>query len=134
MANDHDRATLVTDRDGWSAGRALGVALRLRLAPGWHTYWSNPGDAGEAASVAVTASGGGTGQTGTILWPTPRRLPEGPLMSYAYTGDVVLPMVLTPQAAMIPTPQAAGGGGLGPAPPGGLPPPPPGGRGAARWC
>ncbi len=96
-STDHDQATLVTDRDGWAAGRPLGVALRLRLAPGWHTYWSNPGDAGEAPTVVVTASGGGTGQTGTILWPTPKRLPEGPLMSYAYTGDVLLPMILTPQ-------------------------------------
>ncbi len=95
----HDQATLVTDRDGWAAGRALGVGLRLRLAPGWHTYWSNPGDAGEAPTVAVTASGGGTGQTGSINWPTPKRLAEGPLMSFAYTGDVLLPMVLTPQEA-----------------------------------
>ena len=62
----HDQATLVTDRDGWAPGRALGVGLRLRLAPGWHTYWSNPGDAGEPPTVAVTASGGGTGQTGSI--------------------------------------------------------------------
>ena len=96
---DHDTVTLVTDQQSWAPGRALGVGLRLKLAPGWHTYWSNPGDAGEPATIAVAASGGGGGQTGTIIWPTPQRLPEGPLMSYAYTGDVLLPLKLVPTAA-----------------------------------
>ncbi len=98
VSTPHSQATLVTDHDGWQAGQPLGVGLRLRLAPGWHTYWSNPGDAGEAPSVGVTASGGATGQAGGIVWPTPQRLPEGPLMSYGYTGDVLLPMQLTPAA------------------------------------
>lgn len=94
----HGQASLVTDRDGWSANQALGVGLRLHLAPGWHTYWSNPGDAGEAAHVTVAASGGAGGQSGPIVWPTPQALPDGPLMSYGYTGDVLLPMTLTPVA------------------------------------
>ncbi|MCQ8278396.1 thioredoxin family protein [Acetobacteraceae bacterium KSS8] len=95
----HGVATLVTDRDGWSAGQKLGIGLRVKLQPGWHTYWINPGDAGEAPSVTVTASGGATGKTDAITWPTPEALPEGPLMSYGYTGDVLLPMTLTPVEA-----------------------------------
>ncbi|MGI4959550.1 MAG: protein-disulfide reductase DsbD family protein [Janthinobacterium lividum] len=98
VTTDHDTVTLVTDQQSWAPGRALGVGLRLKLAPGWHTYWSNPGDAGEAATIAVTASGGGAGETSTIVWPVPERLPEGPLMSYAYTGDVLLPLKLLPTA------------------------------------
>ncbi len=99
VSTPHSQATLVTDAESWAPGRKFGVGLRLRLAPGWHTYWSNPGDAGEAPSVSVAASGGATGQAGGIVWPTPQRLPEGPLMSYAYTGDVLLPMVLVPVRA-----------------------------------
>ncbi len=99
VASAHDQASLVADAEGWAPGRPLGVGLRLRLAPGWHTYWSNPGDAGEAPTVAVTASGGGGGQTDAIVFPTPQRLPEGPLMSFAYTGDVLLPLRLVPAAA-----------------------------------
>ncbi len=106
VASAQSQASLVTDVDGWAPGRALSVGLRLRLAPGWHTYWSNPGDAGEAPTVTVTASGGG-GQTDAIVFPTPQRLPEGPLMSFAYTGDVLLPMRLVPTAA-------AGGGAPSP--------------------
>ena len=30
----------------WRRGRPFRVGLRLQLAPGWHTYWQNPGDAG----------------------------------------------------------------------------------------
>lgn len=98
VTTDHDTATLVTDQQSWAPGRMLGVGLRLKLAPGWHTYWSNPGDAGEPATIAVTVSSGGAGQTDTIVWPVPERLPEGPLMSYAYTGDVLLPLKLVPTA------------------------------------
>ena len=94
VATDHDSVSLVTGSDGFSPGGTLAVGLRLKLAPGWHTYWSNPGDAGEAPTIDVTAGGPAAGHTAQIDWPTPRRLPDGPLMSYGYTGDVVLPMRL----------------------------------------
>ena len=35
------------------AGQPFRVGLRLRLAPGWHTYWQNPGDAGAAAGTGA---------------------------------------------------------------------------------
>ena len=91
-------ATLVTDDETYSPGRVLHVGLRLQLAPGWHTYWLNPGDAGDAPTLEVNAQGGATGQASTIEWPTPRVLHDGPLTSYAYTGGVLLPVTLTPVA------------------------------------
>ena len=33
-----------------------------------------------------------------IVWPAPQRIAEGPLMTYAYTGDVLLPVTVTPAA------------------------------------
>ena len=42
-------ATLVTDTDAIQPGKPFRVALRLRMADGWHTYWKNPGDAGVAS-------------------------------------------------------------------------------------
>lgn len=90
----HDTATLVTDRDRASPGETLGVGLRLQLKPGWHTYWLNPGDAGEAPRLETDAAGALTGQASRILFPTPVRISEGGLMSYAYTGDVLLPQEL----------------------------------------
>ena len=96
VTTDHDTASLVSETDRFTPGHELRLGLRLRLAPGWHSYWSNPGDAGEAPSLAVAASGAADGHAGAIDWPAPRRLPDGPLMSYGYTGDVVLPVMFRP--------------------------------------
>ncbi len=86
-------ATLVSDTDTVAPGQPLRVALRLRMAPGWHTYWKNPGDAGAPPEITLTLPGGAT--AGPIDWPTPGRMPEGPLMTYGYAGEVLLPVTIT---------------------------------------
>ncbi|MBS0641628.1 MAG: cytochrome C biogenesis protein, partial [Proteobacteria bacterium] len=86
-------ATLVTDTDTIEPGVPFRAALRLRLADGWHTYWKNPGDAGVAPELTIAAPAVASG----IDWPTPRRVPEGPLMTYAYTGEVLLPVTVRTQ-------------------------------------
>ena len=86
-------ASLVTDTDAVTAGTPFRVGLRLRLAPGWHTYWQNPGDAGVPAELTFDLPPGATASA--IDWPTPRRVAEGPVMTYAYTGDVLLPVTVT---------------------------------------
>ncbi len=89
-------ATLVSDTDAAAPGTPLHVGLRLRIAPGWHTYWQNPGDAGAPPDLTLTLPDGAS--AGPMAWPTPRRMPEGPLMTYGYTGEVLLPLVVTPGA------------------------------------
>jgi thiol:disulfide interchange protein len=86
-------ATLVSDTDRAEPGRPLHLGLRLRLAPGWHTYWRNSGDAGAPPELTLTLPAG-VG-AGSILWPVPERLLEAGIMSYAYTGDLVLPVEVT---------------------------------------
>jgi thiol:disulfide interchange protein len=83
-------ATLVTDTDAMQPGKPFRVGLRLRMADGWHTYWKNPGDAGVPPELTIE----GTGQS-PIDWPTPSRVAEGPVMTYAYTGEVLLPVTVT---------------------------------------
>ena len=83
-------ATLVTDTDAIQPGKPFRVGLRLRMADGWHTYWKNPGDAGVPPDLTIE---GGT--QSPIDWPTPRRVAEGPVMTYAYTGEVLLPVTVT---------------------------------------
>ena len=69
-------------------GDELLVGFKFTLNPGWHTYWENPGDAGEGASINwnlpndVNAS--------KILWPGPERIPVDPLMTFGYEEEVVL--------------------------------------------
>ncbi|HYE42565.1 MAG TPA: protein-disulfide reductase DsbD domain-containing protein, partial [Caulobacteraceae bacterium] len=74
-------------------GSTVHVALRVRLAPGWHTYWKNAGDAGLPAELAWTVPAGW--KVGGIVWPRPGLMPEGPLMTYGWEGDVLLPMPVT---------------------------------------
>lgn len=97
VISERATATLISDTDQVQAGVPFRVGLRLRLAPGWHTYWRNPGDAGAAPEIQIDAPEGM--EVGPILWPAPTRLVEGPLMSFAYQGEVVLPVTLTPGPA-----------------------------------
>src|ERR1044071_5914999 len=87
-------ATLVSDTDAPAPGTPFQLALRLRISPGWHTYWKNPGDAGVAPEFSVTLPDGA--RAGPIAWPVPERLPEGPVMTFGYTGEVLLPVTITP--------------------------------------
>jgi DsbC/DsbD-like thiol-disulfide interchange protein/cytochrome c biogenesis protein CcdA len=86
-------ASLITDTDAMHPGTPFRAALRLRLSDGWHTYWKNPGDAGVAPELTLELPEG-TIQS-PIDWPTPRRVQEGPVMTYAFTGDLLLPVTLT---------------------------------------
>ena len=68
-------ASLVSDVDTVAPGQPFRVGLRLRLAPGWHTYWQNPGDAGVPPELDLTLPPGAT--AGPIAWPAPQRVAEG---------------------------------------------------------
>ena len=82
------RIELLTESNSIEPGDELLVGFKFSLSPGWHTYWVNPGDAGEGASIKwnlprdVKAS--------NILWPGPERIPVEPLMTFGYEDEVVL--------------------------------------------
>lgn len=97
VTSERVTATLVSDTDHVAAGVPFQLGLRLRIAPGWHTYWRNPGDAGVPPELELTLPEGA--KAGDIRWPAPQREAEGPVMTYAYTGDVLLPVTVTPTAA-----------------------------------
>jgi thiol:disulfide interchange protein DsbD len=69
------------------------------MAPGWHTYWENPGDSGLATAFDPRLPEGFT--AGDIAWPLPRRLIEpGDIQVYAYKNEVLLVRTITPPAAL----------------------------------
>jgi len=86
-------ATLITDSDSVVPGGRVRVALRLRLAEGWHTYWQNPGEAGVPTEIVATLSPGAA--AGQIEWPAPGRTLEGSVMTYGFSGEVILPLSVT---------------------------------------
>ena len=92
----HLTAELVARDQSIAPGATTYVALRQKIDKGWHTYWRNSGDSGEATSVVWTLPKGWT--AGDIVWPAPHRQPTGPLMNYGYQGEVLLPVPITAPA------------------------------------
>jgi thiol:disulfide interchange protein DsbD len=69
-------------------GQTVWIAFVERIEPGWHTYWTNPGDSGEATSLRWNLPSGYT--IGAVQWPLPDVIPSGPLVNYGYSGEVLL--------------------------------------------
>jgi thiol:disulfide interchange protein len=82
------QARLVAETSEAAPGGSVTVALEEVITPGWHTYWSNPGEAGLPTTIDWTLPAGW--KAGAIQWPYPKRLPVGPLMNYGYEGKVWL--------------------------------------------
>ena len=80
--------SIIAESKTFEAGDDLLVGLSFKLNPGWHTYWENPGDAGEGASIIWTLPDGI--KASKILWPGPERIPVEPLMTFGYEDEVVL--------------------------------------------
>ena len=90
QASPNVQATLIVDGDAAVPGLPLDVGIRLRMRPGWHVYWKNPGDSGLPPSVAWTLPPGF--EAGQIEWPPPERFLDEGLMTYGYRGEVILPV------------------------------------------
>lgn len=94
----HVTARLVSERSGLVPGETAWLALHLAIREGWHTYWVNPGDAGEKTEIVWTLPPGFS--AGDIEWPAPRRLREGPVTIYGYENNAVhLVPIAVPAAA-----------------------------------
>jgi thiol:disulfide interchange protein DsbD len=100
VSTGHVTVELVADAAGVAPGGTLHVALRQTITPGWHTYWRNPGDSGEATTLAWTLPAGW--RASDIVWAPPKKLPIGPLMDYGYEGEVLLPVTLSAPASARP--------------------------------
>jgi thiol:disulfide interchange protein/DsbC/DsbD-like thiol-disulfide interchange protein len=88
VRTEHVEAELLPAATALKPGTPLTVALRLKMDPGWHAYWQNPGDSGLAPTLDWKLPSGL--DAGPIQWPPPRALPVGPLVNYGYEGDVLL--------------------------------------------
>ncbi len=93
VKTEHVEAELVSERTALVPGKPITLALRLKMAEGWHTYWRNPGDSGLPTTITWKLPDG-VG-VGAIQWPAPRALPTGPLVNYGYEGEVLLLTGLT---------------------------------------
>ncbi|WP_349744589.1 protein-disulfide reductase DsbD family protein [Roseateles cavernae] len=94
VTTEQVRAELVAHApEGLEPGKPAWLGLLIKHQPHWHTYWRNPGDSGLPTRMDWQLPAGVT--VGEIQWPTPQRLPVGPLVNYGYEGELLLAVPLT---------------------------------------
>jgi thiol:disulfide interchange protein/DsbC/DsbD-like thiol-disulfide interchange protein len=87
VATDNVKAQLVSEVSAIAPGQSFWVALEFNIRDGWHTYWRNPGDSGQATRLAWQLPAGFT--AGDIVWTTPHRFEIPPLVNYGYAKQAV---------------------------------------------
>ncbi|MCK6417654.1 MAG: thioredoxin family protein [Alphaproteobacteria bacterium] len=89
---------LLAQRETIQPGETIWIGIEHAIAPGWHTYWLNPGDSGSATRISWQLPEGF--QIGAINWPVPQKIPYGPLLNYGYSEQVILLQPLTSPEAL----------------------------------
>jgi thiol:disulfide interchange protein len=82
------QAQLVASVDVVAPGSEIYLGVNQQIIPHWHTYWTNPGDSGNATTINWTLPDGATASD--IIWPAPSRFSMGPITNYAYENNVTL--------------------------------------------
>lgn len=82
---------------GWRDGAAGThvAALRIRLAPGWKTYWRAPGEAG--IPPRFDWQGSDNLASVRIHWPVPHVFEQGGMRAIGYRDQVVVPITFVPR-------------------------------------
>ena len=87
VSTDNVKAHLASEVNSVAPGQSFWVALEFTIRDGWHTYWRNPGDSGQATAMKWQLPAGF--KAGDIVWTTPQRFELPPLVNYGYAGHAV---------------------------------------------
>jgi len=89
--NEQSRVRLITPYRTAPREGEIRLGLHFKLAPGWHVYWKNSGDAG-FPPVVVFGKAAGLDEP-ELLWPAPERFElPGDLVAFGYEDEVVYPV------------------------------------------
>src|SRR5271157_634606 len=94
VRNGPVEARLVAEKTSTRPGSGISIAVLLSIDEGWHVYWKNPGDSGLPTTIDWDLPPGF--RAGPIQWPVPERFVSEGLVTYGYTGQVVLMTEVTP--------------------------------------
>jgi len=86
----HAKVSLVAENNALQPGKTAMMGVLFDLEKGWHIYWVNPGDSGQAPKIQWQLPAGF--QAKEVRWPTPARLGAGKVIDYGYEGRVLLPV------------------------------------------
>jgi thiol:disulfide interchange protein DsbD len=90
----HSEALLIPEVYSVLPGQAFAVGLKISLDPGWHSYWLNPGDAGQPTRIQWDIPAGY--RAGELQWPFPQIVEESTVVSYGYNDELMLLTEITP--------------------------------------
>ena len=97
VPEDLVKAELHADIERIVPGRVFTVEVRLAIAPGWHIYGADPGDAGLPTTVTFTLPAGFV--AGRLQYPPPTEFGSaGDIVTYGYAGQVTLSTHVNPPA------------------------------------
>ena len=92
-------AELISDVRAIRPGDGFTVGLRVRVAPGWHTYWSNPGDAGVPLKVRWELPE--ECEAGAVQFPVPQRHADDGLVSFGIKGETLFLVPFTTTTGLV---------------------------------
>lgn len=84
----HSTGRLLVSRDALVPGETVSFGLYIKLEPGWHSYWKNPGDSASAPILIPVLPDGY--QASEVIYPFPKRIPVKHLTSFGYEGETIL--------------------------------------------
>jgi len=88
-------ATLLIDTREVEPGKPFRAGVLLKIEPGWHTYWRDPGDSGVPTDIRWKLPPGFV--AGELQWPQHKRFEiPGGLYNNGYDGEVLLFATITP--------------------------------------
>ena len=97
--SDLVKAELVADTASIKPGAPFTLGILLHIEPGWHIYWTNPGDSGLATSVKLKLPPGL--KAGPVQYPVPFRIElPGNVVNYGYEQQVMLIATVTPTKSL----------------------------------
>ncbi len=100
------QASLLANVSTIKTGEPFVAGVLLKIKPGWHIYWQNPGDSGLPTRVRWTLPEGFTASD--LRFPVPRHIDQpGGLVIYGYTDEVMLMATITPSQSATPATSAS---------------------------
>ena len=93
LSAHHTQVKLVLSAETAKPGDTIWAGVDLKMEPGWHTYWKNPGEAGMATSIKWQLPPGIS--AGETEWPLPEKFPPIEVTTYGYTNETMLLVPLT---------------------------------------
>ncbi len=96
-ATPHSTVRLVSPALGAKPGAPSPLGLAFTMKPGWHIYWRNPGESGEAPKPRWSLPSGY--EAGPLEWPIPMRIRTKSVVSFGFDGTPLLGPTLHPASA-----------------------------------